>query len=236
MHIHILQHVAHEDAGYIINWAAERNFSTSTTLLSSGEALPEKEKFDWLVIMGGPMSVHDEQQYPWLVAEKNLVRQAMQENKIVIGICLGAQLIAHVAGAEVGPNTQPEIGFFPVDFNEHAKKDPVFRYFPKHLTTFHWHGDIFGLPENAVNMASTEITPCQAFRLNETIFGFQFHPECTIKSISSMIEYGKKELNTARFVQSEPEIRRLMNHIILNNTILLEVLDKISGLKPGILT
>jgi GMP synthase-like glutamine amidotransferase len=236
MHIHFLQHFSHEGPGSISDWATGRKFSTSVTLLDSCEILPNMESFDWLIVLGGPMSVHDEHLYPWLVAEKNLIRQAMQEKKVVIGICLGAQLIAHVAGAGVGPNTQPEIGFYPVDFNENAKNDPVFRYFPKHLTTFHWHGDIFGLPENAVNMASSEITPCQAFRLGETIFGFQFHPECTIKSITSMIEYGKEELDPASYIQSEPEIRRLMNHIILNNTILHEVLDKITSMSPGILT
>ena len=236
MHIHILQHVAHEGPAAIASWAADRKFSTSISLAGSEKALPGTDSFDWLIILGGPMNVNDEQFHPWLIAEKKLIRQAMEQKKIVIGICLGAQLIAHIAGAEVRQNTSPEIGFFPVHFYEAAKNDPVFRFFPKQLTTFHWHGNIFELPENAVSMASTEITPCQAFRLNETIFGFQFHPECTINSISSMIEYGKEELNSSKHVQTEPEIRRLMNHTILNNKILIEVLDKISNLKPVILT
>jgi GMP synthase-like glutamine amidotransferase len=236
MHIHILQHVVHEGPAYIANWAAERNFSTSATLLSSGNALPEMAGFDWLIILGGPMSVHDEHLHPWLIAEKELIRQAMQQGKIVIGICLGAQLIAHVAGAEVRPNTLPEIGFFPVQFNEAAKNDPVFRFFPKQLTTFHWHGDIFGLPENAVNMASSEITPCQAFRLNETIFGIQFHPESTEESISGMLTDGHPELIPSPYVQPEPVIRKLMTHTVLNNKILSDFLDKITHLKPGFLT
>lgn len=230
MHIHILQHVAHEGPAGIANWAAERNFSTSTSLLGSGKALPGADEFDWLIVLGGTMSVHDEQLHPGLIAEKKLIRQAMQQEKVVIGICLGAQLIAHVAGAEVGPNTMPEIGFFPVHFNEAAKNDPVFRFFPKHLITFHWHGDIFSLPENAVNMASSEITPCQAFRLNKSVFGIQFHPESTQEAVTGMLEYGKEELNPSLYVQSEPEIRGLMQHTELNNKILFDFLDKITNL------
>lgn len=235
MHIHFLQHVSQEGPGSILNWATERKFSSSSTQMDSGEILPETDTFDWLIILGGPMSVHDEHLHPWLIAEKNLIRQAMQQEKVIIGICLGAQLIAHVADAEVRPNTLPEIGFFPVRFNETAKNDPVFRLFPKLLTTFHWHGDIFSLPVNAVNMASSEITPCQAFRLNETIFGIQFHPESTEDSISSMLEHGKEELNPSLYVQSEPEIRRLTHHTMLNNKILFDFLDKITNLKPGFL-
>ena len=236
MHIHILQHAAHEGPAALATWAAERNFSISTSLLGSGTALPATDKFDWLVVLGGPMSVHDDLLYPGLIAEKNLIRLAMQEQKVVIGICLGAQLIAHVTGAKVGPNAWPEIGFFPVRFNESAKNDPVFRFFPKQLTTFHWHGDIFDLPENAVIMAASEITPCQAFRLNNTVFGLQFHPECNGEAIAAMLEQGKAELKPSQYVQSEQEVLGLLHHTKLNNKILFEMLDKIATLKPGFLT
>lgn len=236
MHIHFLQHVAHEGPGCIANWATEREFSTSTSLLDSGKALPKTDKFDWLIVLGGPMSVNDEHLHPWLITEKNLIKQAMQQEKIVIGICLGAQLIAHIAGSEVRANILPEIGFFPVQFNECASKDPVFSSFPKQLTSFHWHGDIFNLPENAINMASSNISPCQAFRINETIFGFQFHPEATEKSITSMLEHGQQELNPSPYIQCATEIRSLIHHTKQNNLILFEILDKISNLKSGFFT
>lgn len=190
MRFYCLQHVAFETPGLLTGLVREKGYSLRTIALFDNEPLPSTADFDGLIIMGGPMSIHDEDMYPWLRAEKALIAAAIREGKKVLGICLGAQLIAAVSGARVYPNLQKEIGFWPVRWKEGAEE--VF---------FHWHGETFDLPAGAVLLASTTACVNQAFMLGDKVLGVQFHPEVTPEIIRAMIAHEGHELVDAPYIQ-----------------------------------
>ena len=173
----------------------KKGYSLRTIALFDNEPLPSTADFDGLIIMGGPMSIHDEDIYPWLRAEKTLITAAIREGKKVLGICLGAQLIAAVSGARVYPNPQKEIGFWPVRWMEAAGKGRA------EEVVFHWHGETFDLPAGAVLLASTKACVNQAFLLGGRVLGVQFHPEVTPEIIRAMIAHEGHELVDAPYIQ-----------------------------------
>jgi GMP synthase (glutamine-hydrolysing) len=187
MNIHWLQHVPFEGLGSIEGWAKSRGHQVRATRLYREERLPAIRELDWLVVMGGPMSVYEEQRYPWLVKEKRLIEEAIQAGKAVIGICLGAQLIAHVLGARVYAGRHKEIGWFPVFMSEEARKTKIFRDFPPEMEVFHWHGDTFDLPPGCVRVAGSSACPNQAFVFEERVVGLQFHLEMTREGAEDLI-------------------------------------------------
>ncbi len=199
MRCHCLQHVSFETPGLLSDLFAEKGYSFRTTALFRGEVLPTVEEFDMLVIMGGPMSVHDEDLFPWLRAEKALIGAAIHKDKKVLGICLGAQLIAEVMGGRVYPNPEKEIGFWPVQWKERPGKEDLF---------FHWHGETFDLPPGAELLASSLACVNQAFRVGDRVLGIQFHPEVTPGLISAMIDNEGHELEDALFIQSAADMLR----------------------------
>jgi GMP synthase-like glutamine amidotransferase len=202
MRIHCLQHVSFETAGILAETFRDRGYPFLTTALYLDEPLPSIADFDVLIIMGGPMSVHDGEIYPWLPSEKALIAAAIREKKKVLGICLGAQLIAEVAGGRVYPNPQKEIGFWPVQWTEAARG-----MFPDLGTLFfHWHGETFDLPPGSRLLASTGASVNQAFVLSDHVLGVQFHPEVTPEIIRAMVEHEGWELVDAPFIQPAAEI------------------------------
>lgn len=188
MRFHCLQHVIFETPGLLTLWIRQRGYSLQTTFLFEAGCLPSVDDFDALVIMGGPMSVHDEAEFPWLREEKMLIAAAIKAGKKVLGICLGAQLIAEVAGGRVYPNPVKEIGFWPVTWTEGSGKPGEKALF------FHWHGETFDLPPGAILLAFSEGCVNQAFRLGENVLGVQFHPEVTPEIIADMIKHEGDEL------------------------------------------
>ena len=170
MHAHYLQHADFERLGSIHPWLESHDYSISCTRLHRGEALPDLAGIDLLIIMGGVMSVNDEQEHPWLVAEKAFIRQAINDGKAVLGVCLGAQLIANVMGSQVRPNARREIGWFPVRSVNHGQTN-VFS-FPEQINVLHWHGETFDLPADAVHLASSRACDNQAFQLGGS--GYRF--------------------------------------------------------------
>jgi GMP synthase-like glutamine amidotransferase len=195
MRFYCLQHVAFETPGLLTGVVRKKGYSLRTIALFDNEPLPSTADFDGLIIMGGPMSIHDEDIYPWLRAEKTLIAAAIREGKKVLGICLGAQLIAAVLGARVYPNPQKEIGFWPVRWTEAAGKGRPEEIF------FHWHGETFDLPAGAVLLASTKACTNQAFLLGDRVLGVQFHPEVTPEIIRAMIAHEGHELVDAPYIQ-----------------------------------
>jgi GMP synthase-like glutamine amidotransferase len=182
-----------------------------TTALYKKEPLPSTADLDVLIVMGGPMSIHDEMEYPWLLPEKELIGAAIREGKKVLGICLGAQLIAAVCGARVYPNSQKEIGFWPVRWVNPAftvtgrkRSSTVSEGFEEMV--FHWHGETFDLPVGAVLLASTEVCVNQAFSLGDRVLGIQFHPEVTAEIIRGMVAQEGWELVEGQHIQSAREI------------------------------
>ena len=199
MKIHYLQHIDFETPDTILEWAKERGHSLNATRFFAGESLPDLQDIDLLVIMGGPMSVNDDGQYPWLADEKRFIREAVEKGRRVLGICLGAQLLASVLGAKVYANPQKEIGWFPVSLTPEGKQSRVFHGFEP---TFQWHGDTFDLPQGATLLATSEACPNQAFQFGENAYGLQFHMEVSPRGVQGLIEYGKDELVSAPFIQT----------------------------------
>lgn len=198
-----LQHVPFEGPGSIEAWLASRAAALGVTRLFANEPLPPLEDVDFVIAGGGPMSVNDEADLPWLRAEKQFIREAIERGTPVLGICLGAQLIASSLGARVHANPVREIGWFPV----HATPVPdgCFR-FPSQCTVFHWHGETFDLPEGAVRLARSEACANQAFQIGRRAIGLQFHLETTPQSAASLIENSRHEMTPGLFVQTEADL------------------------------
>ncbi|HHG73948.1 MAG TPA: type 1 glutamine amidotransferase, partial [Persephonella sp.] len=194
MRIHYVQHVHFETPANIFRWVEEREHSIKGTKLFLNEKLPDMNEFDFLVIMGGPMGVYDEDKFPWLVEEKKFIEKAVKEGKKILGICLGAQLIADVLGAKVYKNRYKEIGWFPVYITKGAEKSEVFKDFPENFTAFHWHGDTFDIPEGAVHTVRSEACENQAFEYEGRIIGLQFHLETNKESAQALIQNSVEEL------------------------------------------
>lgn len=206
MRAHYLQHVPFEGLGYIQEWLTANGHSISSTrFYESPVKLPSVHDFDALIIMGGPMNVNEEAKYPWLAAEKELIRQAIKANKKILGICLGAQLIAAAAGGRVFPHTVKEIGWFPVTF-----QDSFAKWLGKTIVTeqvfFHWHGDTYTLPEEFFNHATTEACSQQLYTSGNNIVGIQFHPEMKTEGVKALVENDGDELQDKPFIQTKQTI------------------------------
>jgi len=205
MNIHWLQHVPFEGLGTIEKWAERTGHTLSCTRLFDGDLLPHLDQFGMLVVMGGPMGIYDEQEYPWLTAEKSFIRATLDAGRPVLGICLGAQLIADVLGARVFANKQKEIGWFPVTRTD-AVPSGLEGVLPKNQTVFHWHGDTFDLPADAVHLYSSLACRNQAFLYKDRVLALQFHLETTSESAIPLIQNCRNELVPGLSIQTEREI------------------------------
>ena len=201
MQAHYFQHVPFEGLGCIGPWLAASGFTITRTAFFEPASLPPPGRVDFLVVMGGPMSVNDESEYPWLVAEKCFIRQCIEAGTPVLGICLGAQLIASAMGARVYRNACREIGWFPIQAVESA--DPAAFRFPPSIEAFHWHGETFELPPGAIHLARSQACENQAFQLGRRAIGLQFHLETTPETARDLVAHCRDELQPSRYVQSE---------------------------------
>jgi GMP synthase (glutamine-hydrolysing) len=179
MHVLVLQHIACEPPGVFEDVLRERDADLHRVELDEGEPLPDWRDFDAIVAMGGPMSVNDEADQPWLTTEKRLIDEAVRAGTPYWGVCLGVQLLASSLGARVYPGPEPEVGLLPVSMTGEARSDPVFGEAPHELVTLQWHGDTFDLPDGAVRLASSPTYENQAFRF-ELAYGVQFHLEVSV--------------------------------------------------------
>ncbi len=193
LHIHVLQHEPFEGLGSMAPRLAALGAEIRTTRLYEDPALPASNDGDLLIVMGGSMSVNDEAQLPWLRAEKHFLRAAIDAGGAVLGVCLGAQLIADALGACVTRNPVPEIGWFPVEAVPLPAGLDTFR-FPDRFWAFHWHGETFALPPGAIHLARSAHCPHQAFQFGARVIGLQFHLETTPSSARALIEGCADEL------------------------------------------
>ena len=206
MRIHIIQHLAHEHAACIIDWAERKNHIISYTRLFDERAdFPPMGDFDMLIILGGTMGAYDEEKFPWLLSEKKFIRQAINEDKLVLGICLGSQILAEVLGGKVYRHDKKEIGFFPVYKTSEAEHESSLAGIPSIWMVFHWHGDTFDLPHGASHLFLSNGCRNQGFRRGKC-FGLQFHGEINEVLLQSMIDHEKGELIKDDYVQTETEI------------------------------
>ena len=177
MDVLVLQHIACEPPGVYEDVLRERAARITRVELDEGQPLPDLS-FDAIVAMGGPMSVNDEDEHPWLREEKRLIASAVRDGVPVWGACLGVQLLAASLGAKVYPGSEPEVGLLPVTLTDHGRADPVLGFLPFEVITLQWHGDTFDLPDGATLLASSAAYPNQAFRVGNA-YGVQFHLEVT---------------------------------------------------------
>ncbi len=202
LRIHWLQHVPFEGLGYIEPWAERHGHALSCTRLHAGDPLPTLDDFDWLIIMGGPMGVYEADQHPFIAAEIALIAAAITAGKRVLGICLGAQLMAAALGARVFPSGQREIGWFAVEPAPGSAASPFGGALTGPLTVFHWHGDTFDLPAGAVRLAHSRICAQQGFGVGSRVLALQFHPEIDPPGVAALAgEFGAR-LRPGSSVQS----------------------------------
>jgi GMP synthase-like glutamine amidotransferase len=252
LRIHYLQHVSFEDPGFIVTWAKTHGWGIAGTRLydypSGGVPFPLTRDFDWLVIMGGPMNVYEEAEYPWLAEEKAFIKQAADRGTLIIGLCLGAQLLSCVLGGRVSRNPHKEIGWFPVTLTPEARALPLFSFLPESPVVFQWHGDTFSIPAGAVLLAESEACKNQAFMCRDRIFAFQFHLENTREIIRGLVDHCADELAEGQagggHIQTGTEMLSHPEHIAQDNQWMDEFLTRLearykkgsAGIPPGELT
>ena len=206
MRLHALQHVPFEGPGKIEDWAAKANHKLSGTRLYANEILPSIDTFDMLVVLGGPMGANDDTRHRWMKGEKLLIELAIEKGKKVLGVCLGAQMIASILGAKVYPNTQKEIGWFPVELNPPNVRHHPLSVLPQRTTVFHWHGDTFDLPKGASHLARSRACENQAFAVGDKVIGLQFHLEMGMPHIESLLRHAAADLTGGDFVMNAEEM------------------------------
>ena len=183
--------------------------------------------------MGGPMNVYEYRLHPWLREEKNFLTAALEANKTILGVCLGAQLLADVLGVKVYQNADKEIGWLPISLRSGIDTDLFFPGAPRELTVFHWHGDTFDLPAEANWLASSAGCVHQAFALGERVVGLQFHMETTPTSVAALIEHCGNELTEGRFIQTAAQITEDRAHFRMNQQVLKTLLERLEAKALG---
>jgi len=227
--VHVFQHVPFEGLGFIERWLSARHAQLSTTRFYEDPRPPNLDAVDWLIIMGGPMSVNDLTAHPWLAAEQRCIARAVADGKVVLGVCLGAQLIASAMGASVYPNKERELGWLPIERVAEPRSGGMAGVIPDRLDVFHWHGETFDLPAQALHIARSAACENQAFAIGERVLGLQFHLEATPSSVTALIENCRGDLSPGRFVQSEEDMLRGGDRFERANAVMVSVLDHLAA-------
>lgn len=191
----VLQHFACEHAGVFGEALRTAGHEVVHVRLDEGAAVPSAGAFDGWLVMGGPMNVDETGAYPYLAPERALLAELIRLDRPVIGVCLGAQLLARTAGARVYPHRPREIGLFDVTLTEAGREDPLFGLLDDPQEVFQWHGDTFDLPAAAVQLARSQRFEQQAFRLGRRVYGVQFHLECTLEIVDDLCRSCAGELD-----------------------------------------
>ena len=207
----VIQHVAHEGLGMFAEPLTQAGCVVTTLNAANPDTIwPLADEVQGIVIMGGPMAVYERHRHPCLIKELHFLRNALQQEVPVLGICLGAQLIAHALGAQVTKNPQQEIGWYPLTKAPGAASDPLLAAFAATETVFQWHGDTFTLPRESVQLASSPLCAQQAFRYRDNVYGLQFHVEVTDTMIQEWLDEpgNARELSGVRDSIDPAAIRR----------------------------
>jgi len=223
MRAHCIMHVSFEGPGYIEDWFNSRGIQMVFWRLYHSAEMPESGDLDFLLIMGGPMNIYEYDKFPWLKAEKNLIRTCIQEGKRVLGICLGSQLIADVLGEKTYSGSEKEIGWFPVAGDKNI--------LPGSFIPFHWHGETYNLPGGTDHLASSLVTKNQAFSHNNNVLALQFHLEVDEALIEGLLENASKDLCPGEWVQTPEEIRNGLEYAEINREALYRMLENFTGMK-----
>ena len=227
MHVHFIIHESFESAGAYLPWAETRGHNITWTRVYDNEPVPANaDGFDMLVVFGGPQSPRTtlaECPYFDSLAEQHLINQAISAGRIVVGICLGSQLIGEALGARVCQSPEKEIGHYPITLSEAGKQHPLVAHFGSPLIVGHWHNDMPGLTPQAKVLAYSEGCPRQIVQYGERVYGFQCHMELTPEVVELLIEHSQNDLSRAaefRFVETAEKLRshdyREMNQVLFS--------------------
>lgn len=212
--LHFFRHVPFESPAFIGDWAFANDYTFTETKFYEDNIRPPVSSFDWLIIMGGPMNVYEYRKYPWLKDEKAYIEKALKNRKIVIGICLGAQMLADVLGARVfkadgSGSGYKEIGWFPVRFLKANAPGAFADGLPNECTVFHWHGDTFDLPAGSVHLAESDGCRNEAFLYDNRVLGLQFHMEMGRQNVMNIIKNCREDIKPGRYIQAPEEILKI---------------------------
>lgn len=231
MKIHIVMHESFESPAAIEIWAHKKGFEITYTKLHNGDVFPEKYDFDFLVIMGGPQSPATTlEECSHFDAQKEIafIKRAIEQKKILFGVCLGAQLIGEALSAKFEHSPNREIGVFTVSLTEEGRQDPIIGTFPEKFAVAHWHSDMPGLTAESKVLAKSEGCPRQIVRYAPNIYGFQCHFEFTPESIEAMIQNNAQELEIYKNLPYIETVEQLRVHNYTEiNGLLFNFLDKI---------
>lgn len=232
MKVHFFQHVEFEGLGNIANWVERHRHTLTGTRFYLGERPPALDDIELLIIMGGPMSVNDEALMPWMREEKEAIAEAIALGKKILGVCLGAQLIADVLGAKVIRAPHKEVGWFPVALTPEGQRSRVTSFLPDSFIAMHWHGEMFGIPAEAKLLASTPGCPNQAFSYgeNERIVGLQFHLDLRPDGVQALARNCASDLAPGEFIQSEAQMMQAAENFGQIEEFMAQLLDQMCGL------
>lgn len=235
MRIHVVQHAPFEGPGLIAEWVAERGHEF-TCAMALTEEFPPAESIDFLIVLGGPMGAADDDAYPWLIAEKRFIAEAIAAGRLVLGVCLGSQILASVLGGSVRKNRVPEIGWFEVALSSDAADEPALAAWPPTFTVGQWHGDTFELPQGLPAKASSNACENQLFVFDRRTVGMQFHLEWNEAALSTLIatcaadlEAGGEYVMSAERIKAEAHMR-----IATCRSLLFALLDGMQAFGPGV--
>lgn len=205
MSVLICKNISSEGPGTIEDFLRIKKIPYKIIDLSKGEEILDTRAFDALLMMGGPMSVNEDDIYPYIKKEEELTREFIVRNKSVLGICLGAQIMAKALGLRVYIGPEKEIGWHDIELTEEGLKDPCMRSLARHsevtgevlrkFKVFHWHGETFDIPSDAIRLAESRLYPNQAFRYGENAYAFQFHIEVTKEMVYEWLENEPIDIN-----------------------------------------
>ena len=230
MRLHSLEHEPFEGLANIEVWAKKKGHTITRTRLFEKQEFPDINDFDCLVIMGGSMNIYEHEKYPWLVPEKKFIANAISKKKILLGICLGSQLIVDVLGGKVNRNKDKEIGWFPVQLTTQGNESRIFNNFPDIYMAIHWHGDTFSIPDGAIRIAQSKACENQAFEYdNGRVVGLQFHLEYSKTSIDLMFRNCLDDITEGEYIQKPEEILNNINNVREMNRLLVLLLDNMAG-------
>ncbi|WP_410509623.1 type 1 glutamine amidotransferase [Methanosarcina hadiensis] len=226
MKICVLQHSALNTLGSIEEYARTRNYPLESTRFYKTTNPPDFDSFDLLIIMGGPMGIYDYEENPWLRDEKAFIKQAIEAGKSVLGICLGAQLLADVLGARVFENGHREMGWFPIRATATENKPEFLKGLPEEIMVFHWHARNFDIPAGAIHIFRSEGCENQGFILGDRVVALQFHPEATDERIKTMIGRFGLENGGGPFIQKTEEMTGRQEYITGTKEFMFTLLDR----------